>query len=297
MDFKNKSIALRLTLSQGKNKLFFSFIILLFGLLSCHNNSSTGVENLRDQYSTGKGSIILKGNNSTDDALFDLLMQTSRLNLGGYAAIVPVNKDAWHNFTSPVYSGLQDRGLMAIYVLDPAAKSMTIKSEMVKIEGARLIIFVGQNIGELTNLPEDNPLSTALKKAFQKGATLAFIGPSAALAGDSILRKKPDLPGTYPQGRMENYRFVKGLNLLPETIIDANFSGAVYADFGELRELLSSKAMAYVGLLRPGKIIIRNDEIVNIGQHKVIWLSGKKVSKRNQWKMILPNGKARVKTE
>jgi hypothetical protein len=294
MHFKTLSKSFRPNMPLFKSIRYFFIVIILIGFISCHDNKPAGVQDLGKQYPDGPGSIILHGNKMPDDVFYDKLMQTSRLNLGGYAVIVPINMEAYQNFTQRLYSGLQERGLMAIYVLDPVRKAMKVRSEMVKIEGARLVVFVGQFIEKLTNLPADNPLTGAIQNAYSTGATVAFVGPTSALAGEIILRKKPDTSGNYPQGQMENYRFVTGLNLLPGTIIDATFSGAVYADFGELRKLIRSRKMAYIGLLKPGKAMIRNGNVVNIGSHDLVWLPRKKGAKNNNWKMILPNGKSQI---
>lgn len=269
----------------------FSLLILM---LSCTNSGTSGVKDLDGNQEKEPGRVILTGDKDVGNDFFETLIEVSEIHLGGYAVIIPIGEINREVFAGLIYEGLMKHRIMAIYVLDPLPGSIQVKSEMVKVKGARVIVFVGKYINSFLDLPAGNELALAVHHAFGNGATVAFTGPTAAFAGTKILRRNPNEPGTFSKGERESYHIRLGLNLIPETICDATFAAAVHGNFGELRELIMNEDFNYIGLRSESMALIRNKRLQNIGPNDLIYYPGQNANPENKWKKIVPGGKVRL---
>jgi cyanophycinase-like exopeptidase len=269
--------------------------IFLFGFLisasfSCSGDKSKKVTDLETYELSGSGKLILYGKSNPDDFLISQLIRTSGIENGGYVVIVPIDEAGREYLAERAFQSLMKHRLMAIYVLAPLQQALESRPEIVKVEGARTIIFVGRFLKEFLDLPADNPFSVAVKKAYSNGSTLAFLGPNMALAGQKVLRKAPLLPGQFPDGNSENYRFNNGLSVVPEIILDATFANSVISEYGELKQLIEETNLAYIGLGKSSFVIIDDGKLTNKGTQQVVYLPQNQSNKNKSWKSILPDG-------
>jgi len=271
-----------------------TLITLLVMTFSCTHSGSSGVKDLDNDQIKRPGKVILTGDKETGNDFFEILIEVSGIHRGGYAVIIPIGDINREVFAGVIYEGLMKHRIMAIYVLDPLPESIRVKSEMVKIKGARVIVFVGKHIQSFLDLPAGNELALAVMHAYENGATVAFIGPSAALAGTKVLRRNPNQPGTFSKGERESYQIRQGMNLIPGTIFDATFAAAVNGNFGNLRGMIMDENVNYIGLRSESMALIHNNKMHNIGPNDLIYYPGRNSNPDRKWKKIVPEGKVRM---
>jgi cyanophycinase-like exopeptidase len=274
------------------HKLLLSF---LFGFLisanfSCSGDKSKKVTDLETYELSGSGKLILYGESNPDDYFISQLIRSSGIENGGYVVIVPIDHTGRESLAEIAFQSLMKHRIMAIYVLAPVQQAMESRTEMVKVEGARAIIFVGRFLKELLDLPADNPFSVAVKKAYSNGSTLAFLGPNMALAGQKVLRKAPLLSGQFPDGSRENYQLNNGLSVVSEMILDATFANSVISEYGELKQLIEETNLSYIGLGKSSFVIIDDGKLTNKGTQQVVYLPQNQSNKNKSWKSILQDG-------
>ncbi len=274
------------------HKLLLSF---LFGFLisanfSCSGDKPQKVTDLETYELSGSGKLILYGKSNPDDYFISQLIRSSGIENGGYVVIVPIDHTGRESLAEIAFQSLMKHRIMAIYVLAPVQQAVESRPEMVKVEGARAIIFVGRYLKEFLDLPVDNPFAVAVKKAYSNGSTLAFLGPNMALAGQKVLRKAPLLPGQFPDGSRENYQLNNGLSVVPEIILDATFANSVISKYGELKQLIEETNLAYIGIGKSSFVVIDDGKLTNKGTQQVVYLPQNKSNKNKSWKSILPDG-------
>lgn len=174
-------------------------------------------------------------------------------------------------------------GCKNITVLDIRTREDSEKQTSIDlIQSANCIMFSGGNQSKITNLIGGTVIHTILSDRYQNEEGFVIAGTSA---GAMVMSKEMIAGGSskesFIKGAVSMY---KGLNLIPEVIIDTHFIRR--GRFGRVTEAVAKfPKLVGIGLAEDTGLIIKNNIMKVIGSGMIIIFDARKL-KHNKQKML-----------
>lgn len=208
------------------------FMISLF-CISCNSGDSSGnasdenqeVSQVKNQ---AKGKLFIIGGGKRPPELVKELIKVSDLENDTYAVILPmasVEPDSAIFYAAKQFTelGIKPEKIKGFNF----QKNRQNVEHLDSLANAGLIYISGGDQNRFMDIVLDSPVSDAIKRAYQNGATVAGTSAGAAVMSKKMITgdefKHPEYTGDFRTIEAENIELKDGLGLLENAIIDQHF--------------------------------------------------------------------------
>jgi cyanophycinase len=221
-----------------------------------------------------KGKLFIIGGGDRTPLLMQSLAKTANLGENDYAVVLPMSsgqpdssfyyfKEDWHT--------VSDKPLRNFNYIKGTVIS---KQWLDSLVNAKLIFITGGDQARFMAVVKNTPVSNAIHKAYQNGATIAGTSAGAAVMSEYMItgRELTDTANYHPTFRKlkaGNIELQPGLGLITTAIIDQHF--IVRSRYNRLLSALTLyPALAGIGIDEETAIIVTGNKATVAGERQVI---------------------------
>jgi len=240
-------------------------MILTFMLLSCtseinHQHMNGG----KDEPAVKQ--VFLIGDGAYTEQSIDELIKKSGIRRQGFVVIVPTSFLPNDGRARALQNEFYNRLISSVHILNLNPKSNIENTDILAIENASVLCFIGGKRNEFMNLANHTTLKTAVLNAYEKGALIVGFGNASTL-----------LPNQYLDFNTDTIRhsqtiiFSPGLGLIGKVVVDnsVNFKNEEAAIQNEAER----QHFMYLGLDDQACVWISDSNAIVIGEKEVRMIS------------------------
>lgn len=252
-----------------------TIILIAFTLLLSGCNNLPDNKNKEEEKKTKE--IFITGNDGLSHEVLETIVKESEILKGGYILLIPVGIPAYEKRLGDLKGRLMKVCPNAVHVLELKYNSSEIlPSQIVMVEGAKLIFLLGNRLGRFMNAPWSHDVMQVIREAYNSGSTIVGINKAGALVGEKFIPGEVQSPDRIITDLPADIKLQDGLNLLPGFIFDCIYANSIVADEKLIREFVDKLNKTYVGIPAIGAIYIKENIFIDLGENKtVVKLSGK----------------------
>lgn len=230
-----------------------------------------------------KGKLFIIGGGKRPPELVKELIEVSDLKNDTYAVILPmasIEPDSAIFYASKQF--------IELGIKPEKVKGFNFQKNRMNVEhldslaNAGLIYISGGDQNRFMDIVLNSPVSDAIKRAYQNGATIAGTSAGAAVMGKKMITgdefKHPEYTGDFRTIEAENIELKEGLGLMENAIIDQHFIQRM-----RMNRLISTAIEnpddISIGIDESTAILVQNDSARVLGVSQVIVLRNNKKSK------------------
>ena len=225
------------------------------------------------QAQTPKGKLFIIGGGDRSDDLMKQVLSVAELSKKDYIVVLPMSSeepDSSFIFFKTQMVKLTSNPIVMLNFNKETAKNKTLTDSLQK---AKLIFISGGDQVLFMNVVQNNPIKTAIQKAYENGSTISGTSAGAAVMSEKMItgnqKLQKEYSGTFDNIRYDNLETSEGLGLLKTAIIDQHFlkRNRYNRLFSALVEF---PTLTGIGIDEATAIIVRNNQIEVAGESEVI---------------------------
>ncbi|MCF8405736.1 MAG: hypothetical protein K9H58_17455 [Bacteroidales bacterium] len=249
-------------------------LIAVAGLLLCSCNNHPD-NKLKEKEKKTK-EIFITGIDGLSREVLETIVKESEILKGGYVLLIPVGIPENDERLGNLKVRIEKVCPNAVHILELKYNSPELlPSQLVMVEGAKLIFFLGNRLGRFMNAPWSQDLTQVIRETYNSGTTIVGINKAGALVGEKIISGELQSSGAMITQLPPDIKLQNGLNLVPGFIFDCIYSNSIVADENAIRDFINKIKKTYVGVPSVGAIFLKEDNFVDLGENKtVVKLSG-----------------------
>ncbi|MCH4822659.1 cyanophycinase [Gramella lutea] len=230
-----------------------------------------------------KGKLFIIGGGKRPPELVQELIEVSNLKNDTYAVILPmasVEPDSAVFYASKQFTelGIESEKIKGFNF----QKNRQNVEQLDSLANAGLIYISGGDQNRFMDIVLNSPISDAIKRAYQNGATIAGTSAGAAVMSKKMITgdefKHPEYTGDFKTIEAENIELKEGLGLIDNAIIDQHFIQRM-----RMNRLISTAIEnpdeICIGIDESTAILVQNDSAKVLGAAQVIVLKNINKSK------------------
>lgn len=232
------------------------------------------------QAQTPKGKLFIIGGGDRSDDLMKQVLSVAELSKKDYIVVLPMSSeepDSSFIFFKTQMVKLTSNPIVMLNFNKETAKNKTLTDSLQK---AKLIFISGGDQVRFMNVVQNNPIKTAIQKAYENGSTISGTSAGAAVMSEKMItgnqKLQKEYSGTFDNIRYDNLETSEGLGLLKTAIIDQHFLKRNRYN-RLLSALVEFPTLTGIGIDEATAIIVRNNQIEVAGESEVIVVRNPKV--------------------
>lgn len=242
-------------------------LVVLIGVLLCNCNNLEKNRNPVKKERTKK--ILVSGSGRLTDDLIATLVEKSEVLGGGYILLIPVGILTSDESVLFLKNKIENACPNAVHILNINNSIKLLPSQIIMVEGAKLIIFNGNNLEGFMNYKYIESLSQAIRNAYNNRSTIVGLNYAGGLMGDKIIRRKYPLQETTNIKLSENLKLIDGLNLVQGVIIDCKFSNNLEDEVNSPKVFIDQLNYKYIGIRTVGLAYLEESVLHNMGESDI----------------------------
>ena len=283
----------RLNRNNMKSAKITCLIIITLFWVSCNSGDKSadakGKKHQKTEISKKpEGKLFIIGGGKRPPELIKELIKVSNLENGAYAVILPmasIEPDSAIYYSAKQFTelGIKPEKIKGFNF----QKNRQNVEHLDSLAKAALIYISGGDQNRFMDIVIDSPVSDAIKRAYQNGATIAGTSAGAAVMSKKMITgdefKHPEYTGDFRTIEAENIELKEGLGLLKNAIIDQHFIKRMRMN-RLISTAIENPEEFSIGIDESTAILVQNDTARVIGASQVI------VLKSNQEGKVSENG-------
>ena len=268
------------------------FLIMAFLWISCNssdkseNTSANKKKEVSKTSTQPKGKLFIIGGGKRPPELVQELIDVSDLRNNKYAVILPmasIEPDSAIYYASKQFTEL---GIESAKI-----KGFNFQKNRQNIEhldslaNAGLIYISGGDQNRFMDIVLNSPVSGAIKRAYQNGATIAGTSAGAAVMSKKMITgdefKHPEYTGNFRTIEAENIELKEGLGLMENAIVDQHFIRRMRMN-RLISTAIENPEEISIGIDESTAILVQNDTAKVLGASQVIVLKNNNKSKTSK---------------
>jgi len=240
-------------------------MILTFILLSCtseinHQHMNGG----KDKPAVKQ--VLLIGDGAYTKQSIDDLIKKSGIRRQGFVVIVPTSFLPNDEKARALQYEFYKRLVRAVHILNLNPKSNIENTDILAIENASVLCFIGGKRNEFMNLANHTPLKSAILNAYDKGALIVGFGNATTLLPNQYLNFNTDTIH-----HSKSIIFSPGLGLIGKVVVEnrVNFKN----DEAEIQKEVEKQHCIVLGLDDQACVWISDSNAIVIGEKEVRMIS------------------------
>ncbi|HKJ49364.1 MAG TPA: cyanophycinase [Christiangramia sp.] len=262
------------------------FVLVCFWI-SCNNGEksesvSEDEKNADVVSNQPKGKLFIIGGGKRPPELIKELITVSNLENDNYAVILPmasIEPDSAIFYSTRQFTelGIKPEKINGFNF----QKNRQNVEQLDSLANASLIYISGGDQNRFMDIVLNSPISDAIERAYQNGATVAGTSAGAAvmskkmITGDEI--KHPEYTGDFKTIEAENIELKEGLGLMKNAIIDQHFIKRMRMN-RLISTAIENPEEISIGIDESTAILVQNDSAKVLGTSQVIVLRNPKKS-------------------
>ena len=183
----------------------------IFGVASCDSSSN---QPIFDTNKSKSSQFFLLGDDFDSKMTISSIIEKSNLKKGGYVLIIPTSFLTNDKQANKLRQEFNNKFIRPVHILSFKANSNIKNTDVIAIENANVICFVGEKRNQFIKLVNRTRLKEAFYKAKDNGTVIAGIGNGASIMGDYYFYSTK---GTNTQAAKTMLK--PGLGLLKNTVV------------------------------------------------------------------------------
>lgn len=189
-------------------------VMMTFILVSCTTD-------INHQYMNGDiadpiaKQVFLIGDGAYTKQSIDELIEKSGIRRQGFVVIIPTSFLPNDEKARALRNEFYNRLVRAVHILNLNPKSNIENTDILAIENASVLCFIGGKRNEFMNLANHTPLKTAILNAYEKGALIVGFGNASTLLPNQYLHFNTDTVH-----HSKSIIFSPGLGLIGKVFVD-----------------------------------------------------------------------------
>ncbi len=271
-------------------KITCSLFLALFWV-SCNSgdrSENTGNEKIEtsEDANRPKGKLFIIGGGKRPPELVRELIDVSGLKNDTYAVILPMasiepDSAIFYAKKQFVELGIDSEKIKGFNF----EKNRQNVEQLDSLAKAGLIYISGGDQNRFMDVVLDSPVSDAIKRAYQNGATIAGTSAGAAVMSKKMITgnefKHPEYTGDFRSIEAENIEIAEGLGLLNNAIVDQHFIQRMRMN-RLISTVIENPEELSIGIDESTAIIVQNDSAKVIGAAQVIVLKNTNNDKKTR---------------
>jgi cyanophycinase len=237
-------------------------ILVISFLYGCSSDQSKQTIEITEIQQTQKTALLTGYDFKLEKV--DQLISKSDINRSGYVVIIPISPNNNNNKSKLLQEKFYAKQIVAVHILD--LNDSTLKrSDMLTIENAKVICFIGNNVDEFLAFTSKTGLRDVIHVAYNKGCLIAGFGKCASIFGSTYIVSETNITEN------KKHVLVTGLDLFTNTIIYNTNDQSNIID-GVISKSENTN-INYIGIDNSSTLLIQNSKIVNVIDGSINYLS------------------------
>lgn len=264
--------------------------LVLFGVSCNSGDKSERAQNEKietaKEADKPKGKLFIIGGGKRPPELVRELIEVSGIKNNTYAVILPMasiepDSAIFYARKQFVELGIDSEKIKGFNF----EKNRQNVEQLDSLAKAGLIYISGGDQNRFMEVVLDSPVSDAIKRAYQNGATIAGTSAGAAVMSKKMITgdefKHPEYTGDFKTIEAENIEIAEGLGLLKNAIVDQHFIKRMRMNRLISTAIENSKELS-IGIDESTAIIVENDSAKVVGAAQVIVLKNTNNDKKTR---------------